>query len=270
MNLDKISVIIPIKEDSENLKEILENLSQFPFSDIHVIDSISCENNIVLCNRHNVNYTIFEWNGKFPKKRNWYLSRTKLREWVFFLDSDERLSYDFVKELESCSATDFDAYRIKYNNTFLGRKLKYGDIMTKTPLFKNHIRFEKIEELYWSNFDMEIHEHPVVNSAKTGQFSLRIDHLEKSNIFKYISKHNSYSEWESKRIFDNIQMKDTSIRSKLKYALLRSRIIGVIYFLYAYLFRLGFLDGYQGYYLVRLKIQYFFWIRLKYKYETVG
>ena len=71
MKIDKISVVIPIKEDSDNLEELLMNLKLFEFDDIHVVDSVHNELNVILCKKFAANYTVFSWDGKFPKKRNW-------------------------------------------------------------------------------------------------------------------------------------------------------------------------------------------------------
>ena len=88
MNRNDISIIIPIKEDSANLEELLCNLRHFGFDDLHVVDSIEVERNRKFCEQMNAKYTIFKWDGSFPKKRNWYLGYAVLRKWVLFLDSD--------------------------------------------------------------------------------------------------------------------------------------------------------------------------------------
>lgn len=268
MNHDDISVIIPIKEDSANLKELLENLGHYGFQDLHVVDSVENRKNRNTCKQNNARYTLFNWDGNFPKKRNWYLENNILREWVLFLDSDERITEDFYKELLDINESCYDGFYVKYNNTFLGRRLKYGDVMTKIPLFRKHIRFEKIEESGWSAFDMEIHEHPIIDSPRVGVIKSRIEHLERTSIEKYLTKHNNYSNWESRRLGSQSSLRDLRLRTRVKYLLLRSWLSGPLYFFYSYIFKLGFLDGRPGFYLAKLKAQYFFWIRLKYKYET--
>lgn len=268
MDISNISIVIPIKADSANLNELLANLSEFDFDDIHVVDSELTEQNESVCFKFNCKYTVFNWDGRFPKKRNWYLESAKLRDWVFFLDSDERITRAFYNELLDLYELGFDAFYVKYNNTFLGKKLKYGDVMTKTPIFRKHIRFEKVEELGWSTFDMEIHEHPIIEKTRIGRCYHRIEHLEKTTLEKYLAKHNNYSSWESSRLASEANLNDPKLRTRMKYRLLKSPFIGIIYFTYAYFIKLGFLDLLPGYYLARLKAQYFFWIRLKYKYET--
>ena len=128
-----------------------------------------------------------------------------------------------------------------------GANHPYGDVMTKIPLFKNHIRFEKIDEFGWSIFDMEIHEHPIIENFRIGVFKSRIEHLEKTNIEKYLSKHNHYSNWESRRLAQDESIADLRLRIKLKYILLKSPFTGLMYFIYAFVLKLGFLDGGPGF-----------------------
>ena len=268
MNLVEISVVIPIKEDSLNLHELLTNLTSFGFDDIHVVDSLDCKENIALCIALNVKHTVFQWNGTFPKKRNWYLEQNSLRPWVLFMDSDERLTIEFVNELQLLDANAYDAISIQYNNTFLGRTLRYGDVMTKIPLMRNHIRFERIAENNWSVFDMEIHEHPIVAKNCLCHMASRIEHLEKTSIERYLSKHNNYSNWEASRLSALDHKSTSSLRLRTKYRLLRTPFAGIAYFFFAFVLKKGFLDGRPGFILAKLKSQYFYWIYLKNKYET--
>ena len=263
MNLNSISIVIPIKEDTTNLKELLENLKTFNFNDIHVVDSLQCAENKNLCQQFNATYRIFEWDGNFPKKRNWYLEQADLREWVLFLDSDERLTKAFVNELREIRENGTSGFAVHYNNTFLGKELRFGDIMTKIPLIRRDVRFERIEEDSWSPFDMEIHEHPDINSNEVSRISSRIEHLEKTSLNKYISKHNSYSDWEANRITSGMSIGNRNLRTRIKYFVLRSRFSGIYYFLFAYIFRFGFLDGRAGFTLALMKAQYFYWIYVK-------
>ncbi|MDC1333163.1 hypothetical protein N8220_00415 [Schleiferiaceae bacterium] len=262
MELSKISIVIPIKSDTNNLVELINNVKTYGFFDIHVVDSIEDEKNFTFCAKNNCSYTVFNWNGKFPKKRNWYLTTKELKEWVFFLDSDERINDKIVNEIMIIDDSNIDGIRFKYNNQFLGNVLRYGDVMTKIPLIRNHVRFEKVEEEYWSILDMEVHEHPQVHKLRLYKAKSRIDHLERTTIERYIVKHNQYSNWEAARIRrDSRQIK--SFRQRLKYFLLIKSYGHYVYFVYAYIIRLGFMDGQNGLILARMKSHYFYTIYLK-------
>lgn len=264
MRLKDISVVIPVKNDFQNLKELLANLKENLFDDIHVVDSIHCENSLNLCKDNSATYVVFKWDGKYPKKRNWYLANSSLRRWVLFMDSDERLNVEFINELNSLDDSIYDGFSVYYNNSFLGKKLYYGDVMRKMPLIQKHIRFQRIDEDFITDFDMEVHEHPVIPKGKLGSMKTRIDHLERTSISQYLLKHNKYSTWEAHRLKLDSEISD-SLRLRLKDRLIKTPYGGIIYFLYAYIIRRGFLDGIEGLKLALLKKQYFWWIYLKFK-----
>ena len=99
----------------------------------------------------------FKWNGVFPKKRNWVLRNYKFNTpWVMFLDADERMTPDFLAELErTLPTTKCNAFVCYYDNWFMGRILRHGDVMRKTSILRLGTgEYEKIDEHSWSNLDM--------------------------------------------------------------------------------------------------------------------
>ena len=108
----------------------------------------------------------FTWDGGYPKKRNWVLINHALaNEWVLFLDADEVVDFRFCDEIAAAVASDrCDGYWLNYTNHFLGRKLRYGVPQRKLALFRvGRGLYEWIDEQRWSNLDMEVHEHPVID-----------------------------------------------------------------------------------------------------------
>jgi len=158
-----ITVIIPTKNEELNLTKCLSNLSNF--NQVIVIDSESIDQTPEIVKKFDVEYYIFTWNGKFPKKRNWALRNINiLNEWVLFLDADEHLTKEFISEIsEKIKDTKINGYWITYQNHFIGKKLIHGDTMKKLAFFKKGKgEYEKIEEDSWSHLDMEVHEHPII------------------------------------------------------------------------------------------------------------
>ena len=56
--------------------------------------------------------------------------------------------------------------------------------------------YEHIDENQWSNLDMEVHEH-VVCSGKVSDIKAPVKHENYNSIYRYILKHNEYSNWEA-------------------------------------------------------------------------
>lgn len=262
-----ISIIIPVKNEEKNLPECLQLLSDF--EQIMVVDSTSTDRTPVIAKEFGAEYHNFQWNGKFPKKRNWALRNLTIKnKWVLFLDADEFITNDFKREItEKIKDESVNGYWITYHNYFMGKRLKYGDPMKKLPLFRvGSGEYEKIEEDAWSHLDMEVHEHPVIN-GKIGSISSPVIHNDYKGLEHYIARHNAYSSWEAKRY---LQLKkqgfpDLTSRQKLKYNLLSTGLLPTVYFIGAFIFKFGFMDGRPGYYLARYKANYFFQIQTKIK-----
>ena len=98
--------------------------------------------------------TQFEWNGRYPKKRNWLLlNHTLLNEWVLFLDADELINERLCAEINSAISADrHNGFWLNYTNYFLGRRLDHGVPQKKLALFKvGKGLYEKIDEIAWSS-----------------------------------------------------------------------------------------------------------------------
>ena len=260
-----VTVVIPVKNEEKNLPHCLDLLDNF--SEVIVIDSNSTDRTPDIVKEYGYQLVNFKWNGQFPKKRNWVLRNIPLKnEWVLFLDADEFITKAFEKELISnIKSTEYAGYWLSYQNHFLGKNLKYGIKMKKLALFKKSKgEYEFIDEKAWSNLDMEIHEHPIIQ-GKTGIIKSPITHLDFKGVFHYIARHNEYSTWEANRYLKLIDKKNSKLtfRQKIKYKLLNTWFFGFIYFLLNYIFYLGFLDGKIGYIFSVYKMQYFFNVKAK-------
>jgi glycosyltransferase involved in cell wall biosynthesis len=260
-----ISVVIPVKNEEINLPICLANLSVF--SEILIVDSSSTDRTREIAKNFDCRLIDFKWDGQFPKKRNWVLRNVDLKnEWVLFLDADEQVTQDFITEITHVlSNTNKSGFWIYYDNYFMTKRLRYGDKMRKLALFnRNAGEYEKIDESLWTNLDMEVHEHPVLKGT-IGVIKSPLVHRDYKNLEKYIERHNSYSTWEAKRYmsFKNKGSLNLTFRQKIKYGLLLFPFFPSFYFIASYIFKLGFLDGLEGYYIAKFKKHYFFQIQSK-------
>ena len=259
-----VSVVIPVKNEEKNLSRCLGLLEDF--DEVIVVDSYSTDNTPQIVGQFGRKLVEFKWNGKFPKKRNWTLRNIPLRnEWVFFLDADEFITEDFKKKLVGkISDTHYVGFWVHYVNDFMGKTLRHGAVMPKLPLFRVGAgEYEHIEEDYWSHLDMEVHEHPILK-GEVGEIKSPIIHCEFRGLTHYIQKHNEYSSWEANRF---LQMKDNrgklTYRQRIKYQLIDTWLLGPLYFIYSYIYKLGFLDGRAGFIYAAYKMQYFFNVKAK-------
>ncbi len=260
-----ISVILSVKNEALNLPSCLDKLKRF--DQIIVVDSGSTDDTVSIAHNMGAEVLQFQWNGKFPKKRNWALQNaTLLHEWILFLDADEFVTDEFVTEVAiKTQDPNYNGYTIQFENYFMGKKLRYGYGFKKSALFKKSKgAYEKVDEDLWSHLDMEVHEHPIIE-GKVGLIKSKVVHKDFKNLDHYIAKHNAYSTWEAQRYLQLKEAKNSnlSLNQKIKYGLLTTGLLPAIYFIGAYFFKLGFLDGKEGFYLARFKSHYFFQIQTK-------
>lgn len=265
MNKIPVSVIVSVKNEELNLPSCLEKLIRF--AQIIVVDSGSTDDTMNIATAMGAEVLQFQWNGKFPKKRNWALQNANLLyEWILFLDADEFVTDEFVTEIAiKIQDPTYNGFTIQFENYFMGKKLRYGYGFYKSALFKKSKGvYEKIEEDLWSHLDMEVHEHPIIE-GKVGVIKAKVVHKDFKNLEHYIAKHNAYSTWEAQRFLQLQHSKNSnlSINQKIKYGLLNTGLLPAVYFIGAYFFKLGFLDGKEGFYLARFKSHYFFQIQTK-------
>lgn len=265
MNKIPISVVVSVKNEALNLPACLDKLTRF--DQVLVVDSGSTDDTMDIAKAMGAEVLQFQWNGKFPKKRNWTLQNADLRhEWVLFLDADEFVTDEFVSEVAvKIKDSNYSGFTIQFENYFMGKKLKFGYGFQKSALFKKSKgAYEKIEEDLWSHLDMEVHEHPIIE-GKVGLIKAKVVHKDFKNLDHYIAKHNAYSSWEAQRYLQLKQSRNSNLtlNQKIKYGLLNTGFLPMIYFIGAYFLKLGFLDGKEGFYLARFKSHYFFQIQAK-------
>ena len=258
-----LTIVIPTKNDAQRLRECLAAIGAGWASEVVVVDSHSTDDTAIVAAEFGVRLVSFQWDGHFPKKRNWFLRHhTPATKWVLFLDADEILTQDFKRELAATLPNSrVDGYWLKYSIYFMGRELKHGYPLKKLALFRVGAgEYERINENRWSHLDMEIHEHPIIE-GEIGTIKSKIDHRDFREIYHYVAKHNEYSSWEARRFLQMESQRDAAkkltLKQKIKYRLARSPLAGIIYFLGAYFLMGGFLDGKRGLAFAILKAGYF-------------
>jgi glycosyltransferase involved in cell wall biosynthesis len=259
---NRLSVVIPIKNEESNLNDCLISLGKDFAEEVIILDSNSSDNSLKIAQSFHTKIIEFNWNGKYPKKRNWFLlNEPSTTEWVLFLDADERLNDKVKKEIkDKIQSNKYEGFWINYTNSLNGKMLKGGYPLKKIALFKrSKYLYERIEENNWSNLDMEIHEHPIIY-GKIGIINAPISHQINDSLKKLWRKHIAYAQWEANRFktLEKGKLKLSMTKNqRIKYKLMNFGILPEIYFLGAYIFLLGFLDGKQGIVYAKMKYRYF-------------
>lgn len=263
-----VSVCIPVRNEERNLPLCLASVASF--SEVVVVDSRSSDATATIARQSKARILQFDWNGRFPKKRNWVLRNYHFRNpWILFLDADERATSQFVTELrEVLPKTSHDGFWISFNNYFMGARLRHGDTFRKLALFRIGAgEYENFPDELWSNLDMEVHEHPLLRGT-VGTIRARLDHYDQKGLTPYIRRHKTYSSWEARRYLwlQNADPEAWAVltkRQQFKYRHLNRVWLSYLYFVSQYLLKRGFLDGHAGLRFAILKLRYFQDIRRK-------
>lgn len=271
MPLD-LTIVIPVKNEAQHLPKCLEAIGNNFAKKIIVVDSSSTDETPEIAAQYGAELINFTWDGHFPKKRNWYLRNHRPdTTWVMFLDADEYLTDNFKIELISRlkNNTQHQGFILHFSIYFMNKKMTGGYPLKKLALFRVGAgEYERIEENRWSQMDMEIHEHPVIEGS-IGVIRSRIDHREQKSIESYWNKHLEYACWEAMRYIKIKENKTDASKwsffQKLKYFLIQTPLIGPIFFIGSYFFMGGFINGYRGLAFNILKAAYFTLIYCKIK-----
>jgi glycosyltransferase involved in cell wall biosynthesis len=257
-----VSVIVPIKNEAANLSRCLACVKWA--DEIFVVDSESADGSIAIAQQHGAKVVQFEFNGIWPKKKNWALENLQFgNEWVFVLDADEVLppaaEAEFAQAISG--AGDISGYWINRRFMFMGRWLRHAYYPNwNLRLFRHALgRYEKLTDAPTNSGDNEVHEHVLLNGG-TAKLKVEIDHYAFPSIDVFVEKHNRYSNWEARVAADTfldssskkISSRTVDRRRKLKTLSRQLPFRPLLRFLYVYVWQKGFLDGAEGYYFARL------------------
>ena len=253
---------MPVKEEAGNLPRSLASVRWA--DEIFVVDSLSADGSARIADEFGARVVQFEFNGTWPKKKNWALENLPFRnEWVFILDADEVLPPEAESEFREAiaNAGETAGYWINRRFMFMGRWLRHAYYPNwNLRLFRHSLgRYEKLTDVPTASGDNEVHEHVVVQGP-TGRLRCELDHYAFPSVEVFVEKHNRYSNWEARVAVaeergpggGGLQSARVAQRRRLKKVSQQLPFRPLLRFLYVYLWQKGFLDGWEGYYFARL------------------
>ena len=253
-----VSVIVAVRNEAHNLARCLASL-RFA-GEVYVIDSNSSDDTVEIARSYGAKVVQFHYHGGWPKKRQWAMDTLPLAyDWVFLVDADEALTPELSEEIRrAIQNSETNGYYVGLQMYFLGRPLRHSDAsFYKLSLFRRGLgHFEcRLKDQDTSMCDMEVHEHVVVEGA-TRKLRHALEHHNVESLSRYIRKHDEYSNWEARvwlqreasygELHPALFGTQAQRRRWLKKSFLGIPGSPVLYFLYKYLARFGFLDGVPG------------------------
>ncbi len=270
-----VTVMIPTLNEAKNLPRCLDHLRWA--DEVVLIDSMSTDDTPRIAAEYGARIIPFQWNGQWPKKRNWALRHADLKhEWVLMVDADEWIVPELAAEIAQAIQSDaFVGYWVNRRFMFMGRWLRhcgYYPSWNLRLLKRGMGEFEKLTDVGDTHSgDNEVHEH-IVPKGPVAHLKHDMLHFAFPDIDTFIEKHNRYSNWEAavqlkgtgqhKTVASNT---DVNLRRHLKALSRHLPCRPTQRFLYSYILKRGFLDGLPGYIFCRLLAIYEFLSVAKYR-----
>lgn len=256
-----ISVLIPVRNEAANLAACLASVAWC--NEIVVVDSGSTDGTPDIARAAGARVVDFKWNGQFPRKKNWALANVTWRnEWVFIIDADERATPELEAAMRATLIRpDHAGYYVNRRFWFLDGWLNHCGYYPSWNLrFFRHAlgRYEQpAGGAAGGSGDNEVHEH-VELQGSAGYLAGDMEHYAFPDIATWVEKHNRYSNWEARLQVEAAAYDATGLdpglarKRRLRRLAWRLPFRPTLRFLYHYVWRAGFLDGYRGFVFCRL------------------
>lgn len=254
----KITVVILTFNEELHIERAIKCVAPI-VSEIFVVDSFSKDRTVEISK--SLGAIVLQ--NKFinqAKQFQWALDNAPITgEWIMRLDADEIIEADLLEELTKKIPTlpsDVAGINLKRKHIFMGRWVKYGGRypLVMLRIWRNgHGRVE----------DRWMDEHIVVWGGRTVTFDGGFCDYNLNDLTFFTEKHNKYATREAIEILNQrlnlfprdhiVTRESTSLQASTKrlikekiYNRIPFTISALLYFLWRYIFQLGFLDGRTG------------------------
>lgn len=254
--MEDVTFIILTKNEEINLPQCIRSIKGFA-KRIVVVDSGSTDKTCAIAKKMGADVYIHPFEN-YARQFNWGIDNTNITtKWTFRLDADERLTPPLRKELSKIirdhDSDDVNGVTMEAWLYFLGKKISHGaHNKRKLMLFKTGIG--RIE-------DRKMDEHTILSEGRSVSCKERFIHYDFKDMTHWINKMNWYATREMQDYIEYVNnANDGKISSSNDKGISaqRQKKFGIYYrfpmfvrswmlFIYYYIFKLGFLDGKEGF-----------------------
>ena len=256
MRNNNLSVMILTYNENIHLKRCINSIKDIA-TEIFIIDSFSSDETVELAQSLGANVYQNKWKNH-ASQFNWGLENCLIKtKWVMRLDADEIITPELAAEIKVAISKD-DGTRgfvLKRGHVFLGKKMKHGGTYP-TKLLRIWENNNGYCENKWMDEHIILKEGGKIKTLEHPFWDHNLNH-----IGWWTEKHNDYATKEAieqikkkHNLFDiedaingtSQQLKVKKLLKNIVYEKTPKTFRSFIYFIYRYIVRLGFLDGYQG------------------------
>lgn len=235
-----LSVVIITKNEAHIIGNTLQSL-QGVSDDIVIVDSGSTDETIAICKKFNTTIIETSWDG-YGANKNKGIDAAK-NDWILSLDADEAIDTELKNELIKLRFTgENSVYKLNYHNFFCNKRIRFG-VWGEDK----HVRLFNRKKIKWNT--AEVHESlHFPADVKIILLKGNVLHYTVNSITEYSNKTIAYAKANAKKYF---------LQGK-KAGFIKLYLAPAFNFLQHYIFRLGFLDGWEGYLICKTEAWYTF------------
>lgn len=238
----KFSIVIITLNEQTNIERCLKSVQWA--DEIVIYDSGSSDRTIEIAKGLGANVTSGPWLGFGPtKKAATLLARN---DWILSLDADEEISALLAEEIQQLKAANDCVYCVPRLSNYLGQWVHHGGWY---PDYQKRLFNKEIH-----NWNMAV-VHETIEAAKQEKLVNHLNHYVFKNIQHHIETNNRYSSLLAKKMSDD----------EVKFSWFHFFTKPSVKFLECYFLKLGFLDGWIGYFIAKSAAYSVFlkWAKLK-------
>jgi len=240
-----LTAVMICYNEEKNIRKYIENMAFV--DELIIVDSFSTDKTIEIIKQYPFVKLVQKKFVDFPNQKNYALSLAS-NEWILFFDADERINTELKVEILQTINTNpnVNAYYIKRKFYFKNKAMQFSGWQNDKAIRL----FKKGKCKY--NEDRKVHEI-MSTEGNVGTLNNKLDHYSFESVKKYKKKLNLYAQLKAEELF-NQGIKPNFFHFKIK---------PIFRFFHHYIFRLGILDGKNGYKISKIYENY---VRNRYKY----
>lgn len=221
-----LSITIITLNEGKNIKKCLESIKHLD-AEIILVDSGSTDNTLQIAKKYNAK--IFNRSfDDFASQKNYALSKAE-GDWILSVDADEELPKALTEEIRTAVENkEYAGFLIPRRNFILGKEIKHS---RWSP--DKHIWLWKKGFGQWKG---EVHEEVVIQGPISELKTAKINHQDK-DIATFIKKNDFYSTLYAKYLF----------RQGARFSLFHLIYDPFSEFFIRFFYKMGFLDGLEGF-----------------------
>lgn len=243
--MEEISVVIITLNEEKYIENCIKSVKNFA-SEVVVVDSGSKDRTKEIAESLGAK-VVFHKFVNFCDQKN-YAKDLALGDWILSLDADEIIPEKLGSEIKSAvKQNEISAFSMPRENIIFGKFIRHTRWQ---PEFDRHVWLWKKGSAEWVG---KVHEDLVVK-GKVGKLKNSKVHYQYETISEFLDMMNRYSEIEATE----------KIEAGTKFSYLKAIFEPIYNFLVRYFYRLGFLDGWRGFFLSYLMAIYHLelWVKI--------